>query len=223
MFRRWACGGSSLVCSRATCGSHGRDGLARGQPESVAMGSGHFPGDGFPYSMQSRWKSGQGDAGRDLQWPSNSDRWSAYNWLPVCSRQLCWSHLRRDFQAFVEGGGESRRIGEALLAHSDLMFEWWHRVRDGTMTRATFQAKMKPVHHKVGALLRQGAACAHDQTAGTCRDILKREEALWTFVRLAGVELPTTWANARFAMVCSGTRCVLEPRAKQAVVLLNGS
>ena len=26
------------------------------------------------------------------------------------------------------------------------------------------------------------------QTAGTCRDILKRREALWTFVQVAGVE-----------------------------------
>jgi transposase len=40
----------------------------------------------------------------------------------------------------------------------------------------------------VGELLRQAAVCAHDKTAGTCRDILRREEALWTFVRLEGVE-----------------------------------
>lgn len=68
------------------------------------------------------------------------------------------------------------------------MFEWWHRVRDGTMSRAIFQEKMQPVQRKVGELLRQGAACDHSKTAGTCRDILKREEALWTFVRVEGVE-----------------------------------
>jgi transposase len=68
------------------------------------------------------------------------------------------------------------------------MFKWWHNMRDGTMDRATFQEKMQPVQRKVGELLRQGTNCDHSKTAGTCRDILKREEALWTFVRVAGVE-----------------------------------
>jgi transposase len=118
----------------------------------------------------------------------NSDRWSAYNWQPVVWRQLCWSHLLRDFQAFVERGGESQRIGEAILAQCDQMFAWWHRIRDGTLTRATFQANMESVQQEVGALLRQGTTCAHDKTAGTCRDLLKREVALWTFVHVEGVE-----------------------------------
>jgi len=117
-----------------------------------------------------------------------SDRWSAYNWLSPLLRQLCWAHLTRDFQSFVERGSESQRIGEALLAQADLMFQWWHKVRDGTMSRITFQEQMQAVQEQVGELLRQGVSCDHSKTAGTCRDILKREEALWTFVRVEGVE-----------------------------------
>jgi transposase len=105
----------------------------------------------------------------------------------VSLRQLCWSHLLRDFQAFVERGGESQRIGEAILAQSERMFDWWHRIRDRTMTRDAFQMNMESVQQKVGELLRQGTAWAHDKTAGACRDILKREEALWTFVHVEGV------------------------------------
>ena len=142
----------------------------------------------------------------------NSDRWSAYNWVPVFLRQLCWSHLLRNFQAFVERRGASQRIGEAILAQSDLMFEWWHRVRDGTMARATFQTKMRPVQQKVGELLRQGTACTHDKTAGTCRDILKREEALWTFVHIEGVEPTNNLAEQQvrhgviWRKMCFGTQ-----------------
>ena len=117
-----------------------------------------------------------------------SDRWSAYNWLRTWLRQLCWAHLRRNFQAFVERGGESQRIGEAILTQAELMFQWWHKVRDGTMSRAAFQEQMQPVQHQVGELLRQGTDCDHSKTAGTCRDILKREDALWTFARIEGVE-----------------------------------
>ena len=126
--------------------------------------------------------------GETFQGIVGSDRWSAYNWLPVSSRGLCWAHLLRDFQAFVDREGESKRIGEAILTQSGSMFEWWRQVRDETMDRATFQEKMQPVQHKVSKLLRQGTDCDHSKTAGTCRDILKREEALWTFVRVEGVE-----------------------------------
>ena len=126
--------------------------------------------------------------GETFQGIVNSDRWSAYNWLRTKLRQLCWAHLLRDFQAFVERGGESQQIGEAILAQADLMFQWWHKVRDGTMTRATFQEQMQSVQQQVGELLCQGTACDHGKTAGTCRDILKREDALWTFVYVEGVE-----------------------------------
>ncbi len=126
--------------------------------------------------------------GETFQGIVGSDRWSAYNWLTTLLRQLCWAHLLRDFQAFVDRGGESQSIGQAILAQTDLMFEWWHKVRDGTMERATFQENMQPVQRQVGQLLRQGTNCDHKKTAGTCRDILKREAALWTFVHIQDVE-----------------------------------
>jgi transposase len=117
-----------------------------------------------------------------------SDRWSAYNRLLSLSRQLCWAHLRRDFQAFIERGGPSQQLGQALLAQVEVMFDWWYRVRDGTMPPLTFQEKMQPLQHNVGQLLRLGSLCRQPKTAATCCNILKREIALWTFVRVQGVE-----------------------------------
>jgi transposase len=61
--------------------------------------------------------------GEAFQGIVNSDRWSAYNWLRTRWRQLCWAHLLRNFQAFVDRGGESQRIGEAILAQAELMFQ----------------------------------------------------------------------------------------------------
>ncbi len=126
--------------------------------------------------------------GMDFKGVLNSDRWSAYNWLNNRQRQLCWSHLQRDFQAFVERGGASQTLGEALLAQTHQMFTWWHDVKKGTLSRAQFQEQMRPVRIEVGEWLRKGTSCSHPGTAGTCRDILKREEALWTFVDVPGVE-----------------------------------
>jgi transposase len=117
-----------------------------------------------------------------------TDRYSAYNWYPVRWRQLCWAHLLRDFAAMRDRGECSAEIGDALLAQAHQMFTWWHRVREGTLQRSTFRSYMTPLRREVERLLEAGSRCGVPKTAGTCRDILKRREALWTFVQVEGVE-----------------------------------
>jgi hypothetical protein len=117
-----------------------------------------------------------------------SDRWSGYNWLDPARRQLCWAHLKRDFQAFVDRSGEAERIGRALLDCVEQLFGLWHRVRDGTLSRTEFQAAVQPIQNRVGDLLREGAQLPPGKTSRTCAKILKLEVALWTFVRVEGVE-----------------------------------
>jgi hypothetical protein len=87
-----------------------------------------------------------------------SDRWGAYNWLDPRQRQLCWAHLKRDFQALVDRGGVSEPLGRALLEQVEKMFGLWHRARDGTLSRPDFQAAMQPIQTRVGELLREGNA-----------------------------------------------------------------
>jgi transposase len=117
-----------------------------------------------------------------------TDRYSAYNWYPVRWRQLCWSHVLRDFEAIRGRGGASEEIGDALLVQAHQMFEWWHRVREGTLARSTFRSYMTPLRREVERLLEAGSQCGVAKTEGTCREILKRREALWTFVQVEGVE-----------------------------------
>ena len=68
------------------------------------------------------------------------------------------------------------------------MFEWWSRVRDGTLARATFRRLHAFGQRRVEALLTEGGAVPHRKTARTCAKLLKRADALWTFVYVAGVE-----------------------------------
>jgi transposase len=125
-----------------------------------------------------------------------TDRWCAYTWWPLKWRQLCWAHLKRHFQAFVEAGGQAGRIGQALLTEEKLLFEWWHRIRDGTLARSTFRVYTVALRRRVKILLRRGSVCGHGKTQATCREILKLEPAMWTFVRLARVS-PTNNASER--------------------------
>jgi transposase len=125
-----------------------------------------------------------------------TDRWSAYTWYPSWRRQLCWAHLLRDIEAMIERGGRSQEIGEALRAQARRMFHWWHRVRDGTLSPASFASYMRPIRREVERLLEMGQTCGVPKTEGSCREMLKLRQALWTFVRHVEVE-PTNNAAER--------------------------
>jgi transposase len=125
-----------------------------------------------------------------------SDRWSAYGWVDVTRRQLCWAHLLRQFRGFQDHGPAANAIGRALEVLTDTMFHAWHRVRDGTMTRAAFQELLVPLRQHVVMRLQEGAACLVPAVAGRCREILALEPALWTFAAVDGVE-PTNNVGER--------------------------
>lgn len=130
-----------------------------------------------------------------------SDRWSAYRGWPLSKRQLCWAHLLRYFKAFSECRGAAHSVGEKLLALTQDMFTAWHRVRDGTLSRSTFRTNMRPVQAEIERLLELGSQCGHSKVEATCRDLLALAPALWTFVRVAGVE-PTNNAAERALRSC---------------------
>jgi transposase len=115
-----------------------------------------------------------------------SDRLKSYAWIK--RRQYCWAHLRRDFQAMIDRGGESAEVGQRLMEHSDALFGWWHRVRDGTLARSSFRTYVATMRPFLVEDLQRGATCACSKTAGTCRELLAGETHLWTFVRVAGIE-----------------------------------
>lgn len=119
-----------------------------------------------------------------------SDRYGAYNWLPVEQRQICWAHLKRDFVAMSQRAGVSAEIGEALLRMYRRLFRWWHRVRDGTMSYELFVEAVSLLRRGFQRELESAAALSVGtkektplaKTVRTCRQILKVEPALWTFV-----------------------------------------
>jgi transposase len=115
-----------------------------------------------------------------------SDRLKSYGWIK--RHQFCWAHLNRDFQAMIDRGGESAEVGRLLLGHSERMFGWWHRVRDGTMARATLRSEVAMMRFSFREDLRRGLECGCAKTVGTCRELLSGETHLWTFVRVEGVE-----------------------------------
>ena len=125
-----------------------------------------------------------------------SDRFTTYEVLPLARRQVCWAHLRRDFQAMIDRGGAARSVGRDLLAVSDDLFFFWPKVRDGTWRRGRFQQQVATWRAQLRTALACGTGCGCAKTVATCRELLAVEPALWTFAFVAGVE-PTNNAAER--------------------------
>ncbi len=116
-----------------------------------------------------------------------TDRCSSYDWIAAAGRQICWSHLRRDFQAMIDRGGAAEPIGRRLLRLSDRLYRWWHRLEAERVDRGRFRATMTRVRREVKAALDDGARCGCPRTRGMCAEILRVEGSLWTFARVEGV------------------------------------
>jgi transposase len=128
-----------------------------------------------------------------------TDRYASYDHLPDWRHQLCWSHLRRDFQAMIDRTDAGSAVGAELLALSDELFRLWRRVRDGTLTKARFAGKLhaeRPFRTRLRDALERGERCGCAKTAGTCREIRDREVSLYVFAFHPGVE-PTNNAAER--------------------------
>ena len=134
----------------------------------------------------------------------NSDRYSAYNWVDLEQRQLCWAHLKREFIKISERPGISQEIGNALVKQQEKLFELWYQVRDGTLSREQFQQFVTPIRSSIKSSLQEAAdyeigskeKTPLAKTVRTCRQLLRVEQALWLFVFVEGVQ-PTNNAAER--------------------------
>ena len=120
-----------------------------------------------------------------------SDRYSVYDCWPTHMHPFCWAHLSRLFLHFSERRDPTvKAVGLALIEEKNRMFAWWHRVRDGTLTRTTFKRYMLPLQRRVIALLEEATSSSCAKTQRTCLRLLRshRALALWTFVYKEGLE-----------------------------------
>jgi len=117
-----------------------------------------------------------------------SDRGSQLTFWAMKRRQVCWAHLIRKFVAFSERSDKGAQLGESLLLVTHAMFSEWHRVRDGTLSRARFEKIAANAQRLVEGLLECGVALKIRGLSGACTDMLAHKEAFITFARHPGVE-----------------------------------
>jgi transposase len=117
-----------------------------------------------------------------------SDRWSVYKCVSAARRQICWAHLKRDFQKIIDRGGVSAFVGCRGRRLVKKVFAAWHEFQDGQCTRAQLQERLAPVMRSMNRVLIEGWLGADKTVAAFCGNLLELESALWTFVTVDGVE-----------------------------------
>jgi transposase len=117
-----------------------------------------------------------------------SDRATVFGFWAMKFRQICFAHLLRKFVSFSERDGPAGGIGRELLDYTALVFEYWHGLKDGQLSRDEFMAWMRPVQLQFEAALERAATAGIARLSGSCADILAHREALWNFVTHEGVE-----------------------------------
>jgi transposase len=126
----------------------------------------------------------------------SSDRFKAYLSIPVERRQICWAHLKRNLLAFAERGGPVGDWGKEAVGIVEKVFAAWYRYKDGGGDRAALQGEITPLRQDLQEVWARGAKLPSWMVRGFCADVGKLEPALWTFVRVEGVE-PTNNAAER--------------------------
>jgi transposase len=119
-----------------------------------------------------------------------SDRWCVYDDYPLFQRQLCWAHLKRNFEKLLEKavpGSTRAQVAQAALDLQRDVFEAWHLFRGGG-TRAQLDDEVAPLMLAFLEALQVGQRSKDAKLKRFCTRLLGQYPALWTFVAIDGVE-----------------------------------
>jgi transposase len=123
-----------------------------------------------------------------------SDRFSAYNHLPLEQRQLCWAHLICDLTAIAERPGASAEFGAHLLQQK--LFSHWHLYMEATIDWSALQQDCRPIRQGFGTTLQRVVELGYPRcertpwasTVRTCQQLQKVRGGFWTLLENEGIE-----------------------------------
>jgi transposase len=125
--------------------------------------------------------------GKGLGGTLTSDRWSVYDHWPGL-RQLCWAHVKRNWENQAQRGGTAAKLGAAWHDVHRRVFELWHLFRGGGCTRDELDHRMVPLYLELWRILKRGRHSRDRRLARFCTRLADRFTHLWTFVTVEGVE-----------------------------------
>jgi transposase len=125
------------------------------------------------------------------------DRWVSYRHHSKRMRQICFAHLKRNFQELVERGKPAAELGRAGLLAIEAVFDLWTEYEQGRVSFESLRRRVSPIRLALFAALTEGESCSDPKAAAMARDLIELFPCLWTFSRQRGVPLTNNLAERR--------------------------
>ncbi|NUN49128.1 MAG: transposase [Candidatus Brocadiae bacterium] len=117
-----------------------------------------------------------------------TDRYAAYADHALHLRQLCWAHLKRDIQAFVDAGNAAKDVGRLGIAFVARLFSVWRDFKTHKIDRAGLRMKAFNIKADFGRWRAGAARCSDRRANSLARQLERVKPALFTFLEREGVE-----------------------------------
>ncbi|HWH10202.1 MAG TPA: IS66 family transposase [Solirubrobacteraceae bacterium] len=117
-----------------------------------------------------------------------TDRYSVYDFIDPEHRQVCHSHLARNFQAFAERDGAPGRHGQQIKALIDEVIRADTKARHDGEQLAWDQAPLNDIHDRLLDAVEAGERSHTTDLARLCATILDIWPTLWNFTDHSAAE-----------------------------------
>ena len=112
-----------------------------------------------------------------------SDRWGSYSIYPLQNRQLCLSHLIRDFQKAHDRDLGAKKLGVWGVKELKKAMKLWKSYRLGQISQKQLNLAMRPIRSRFKILLRCGLQSEDKFMVALCKSLSKRWPAVWSFAK----------------------------------------
>ena len=96
-----------------------------------------------------------------------SDRWNGYSHLDPNRRQVCWSHIKRDFRRHADGLAEQKTFGEQGVELTRRVFAAWRAYQHEHHDRDRLHSRDRADPDRTTSAARSTPARRADAPAGT--------------------------------------------------------
>ncbi|WP_243553103.1 IS66 family transposase, partial [Candidatus Cardinium sp. cBcalN2] len=112
-----------------------------------------------------------------------SDRYAVYNYFPPTNRQLCWSHIARDFERFAHSWhSDVKALGFYLKQIASELFVLHRSFLNQSMGLVTFLRRIRKLRKRTWYGLKAISRLARAaQASRVAKNIMRSEPMLWRF------------------------------------------
>lgn len=112
-----------------------------------------------------------------------SDRWGSYSIYSLQNRQLCLSHLIRDFQKASDRDLGAKKLGDWGVKELKSTMKIWKAYREGLITQKQMNLAIRPIRSRFKVIIRCGLKSKDKFMVALSKSLKKRWPAIWSFIR----------------------------------------